>query len=139
MVNHSLSSINGAELSPLKKGRVRDIKFRGGKMNNRGSLMELMPNLLIFFMVLATLVALLPGMSSLLENAQNSQSLNCVGYTYNGQPGNVLSYNSTIGSRSTIGCLALQLYIPYIVLGVLIGGVGYILYGRSMGGQDSGY
>ena len=102
--------------------------------NKKGNLMQLVPNLLILFIVITTLVALLPAFVEILDNAQNSQSLNCVGYTYEGDATHELSYNATIGSKSTIGCLAVKLYLPYIILGILIAGVAYILYGRSMGG-----
>jgi hypothetical protein len=108
----------------------------GGKMNRKGSLMDLPVNLLMLFIVVCFLIALIPGFVEIIDTAQQSNSLNCAGYTYNGDPANVLSYNSTIGTKSTIGCLALKLYIPYIVLGVLIAGVALILYGRQIGGQE---
>ena len=89
-----------------------------------------MANLLIFFMAIATLVALIPGLSELLNNAQQSDSLNCNGYAYNGNANHPLSYNSSL-QTSTTACLAIKLYLPYIVLGVLIAGVGKLLYGRQ--------
>jgi hypothetical protein len=103
-------------------------------MNNKGSLMDLPVNLLMLFIVVCFLVALIPGLVQIIDNAQQSDSLNCVGFKYNGDASNSLSYNSTIGTKSSIGCLAIKLYIPYIVLGVLIAGVALILYGRSVGG-----
>jgi hypothetical protein len=110
-------------------------------MNKKGSLMDLPVNLLMLFIVVCFLVALIPGLVEIIDTAQQSNSLNCAGYVYNGDPTNPLSFNSTIGTKSSIGCLAIKLYIPYIVLGVLIAGVALILYGRSIGGgqQEPSY
>lgn len=109
-------------------------------MNKRGSgLMDLPMNLLMLFMAITFLVALIPAFAEMQDMAQQSTSLNCVGYTYNGQAGHQLSYNATIGTKSSIGCMAIKLYIPYIVLGVLIAGVAILFYGRQQGGQQPAY
>lgn len=100
-------------------------------MDKKGGLMDLPVNLLILFIVITFLIALIPGFVELMDTAQNSQNLNCVGYVYNGDSNHSLSYNETIGTKSSIACLAIKLYIPYIVLGVLIAGVALIIYGRS--------
>lgn len=109
-------------------------------MNKKGGLMDLPANLLIMFIVVCFLAAMIPGLVEVIDQAQNSQSLNCVGYVYNGNINNSLSYNATIGTKSSMGCLAIKLYIPYIVLGVLIGIVALVLYGRSQaGGGEPSY
>ena len=105
-------------------------------MNKKGNIMQLPMNLLVLFIVVTFFVALLPGLVSILDMAQQSTSLNCAGYKENGNPSDSLSYNSTIGEKSTIGCLAIKLYIPYIALGVLLGAVALIFYGRSGGDQQ---
>jgi hypothetical protein len=104
-------------------------------MNNKGSLMSLPINLLMLFITVTFLVALIPGFVEMQSMAQQSDNLNCANYAYNGYlPGtHVLSYNSSLATNS-IACLAIKLYLPYIVLGVLIAGVALIFYGRS--GQD---
>lgn len=138
---NGVSSSNVESSLPPKKGR-KNIKFhrRFKTMDRKGSLMSLPMNLLILFIAVTFFVALIPGFSEILGMAQNSQSLNCVGYVYNGDPGNVLSYNATIGTQSSIACLAIKLYLPYIALGVLIAGVAMIFYGRSSaGGQEQMY
>lgn len=100
-------------------------------MNNRGSgLMDLPVNLLMLFIAVTFLVALIPAFAEMQDTAQQSDSLNCVGYKYNGDATHYLSYNSTIGTKSSIGCMAIKLYIPYIVLGVLVAGVAILFYGR---------
>ena len=110
------------------------------KLNKRGSLMDLPVNLLVLFISITFLIALLPAFTEMQDMAQQSSSMNCAGYAYNGDAGNVLSYNATLaagGHTSTIGCLAIKMYVPYLVLGVLISSVAMIFYGRSqMGSQE---
>jgi len=96
---------------------------------------HLMIALIMGFMAVAMLVSLIPGFVEILDVAQNSEGLNCKGYSYNGDPTNVLSYNATIGTKSTIGCLGIKLYLPYLVLAVLLGVIMYILYGKSQQSQ----
>lgn len=94
--------------------------------NKRGQM--IMINLLFFFMAVATVVALIPAFSTILQMAQQSDGLNCPGYSYQGNVNHSLSYNSSLQS-STLACLGINLYLPYIVLAVLIGGVSKLLMG----------
>ena len=103
-------------------------------MNNRGSLMSLPINLLMLFITVTFLIALIPGFVEMQGVAQQSDNLNChgyVAYTDTGAVDTVLSANSSKATASSIGCMAIKLYLPYIVLGVLIAGVAMIFYGRS--------
>jgi len=102
-------------------------------MNNKGSLMSLPINLLMLFITVTFLIALIPGFVEMQDMAQQSDSMNCKGYV--DTLDSSLSYNATIGTKSSIACLAIKLYLPYIVLGVLIAGVAIIFYGRSMAGD----
>ena len=113
-------------------------------MNNKGaSLMSLPVNLLMLFIAITFLIALIPGFAEMQSTAQQSDNLNCKGYVHLTDP--TLSYNATTaagGHTSTISCMAIKLYLPYIVLGVLISAVAMIFYGQSgMGGgtQPAGY
>lgn len=106
------------------------------KKDKKGSLMNLPINLLMLFISITFLIALIPGFVEMQDMAQQSDQLNCKGYVYEGNTLSVYSYNATIGTKSSIGCMAIKLYLPYIILGVLIAGVAMIFYGRSMGGQD---
>lgn len=101
------------------------------KMDKKGSLLDLPINLLMIFIAITFLVALIPAFAEMQDTAQQSDSLNCVGFKYNGDANAVLSYNATIGTKSSIGCMAIKLYIPYIVLGVLVAGVAILFYGRQ--------
>lgn len=101
-------------------------------MNNRGQM--IMINLLFLLMTIAVLVALIPALNAILNIAQQSDGLNCPGYKLGGDANNSLSYNSSFPSN-TLSCLAIQLYLPYIVLAVLIGGVSRLIASRmEMGG-----
>ena len=95
------------------------------------SLMNMPINLLVLFITVTFLIALIPGFVEMQDMAQQSDNLNCKGYTDTLDA--TLSYNATIGSKSSIGCMAIKLYLPYIILGVLIAGVALIFYGRSGG------
>lgn len=107
------------------------------KKNKKGSIANLMVSLLLGFMAIVLLVALVPGFVDILDTAKQSDALNCKGFVYNGDANNSLSYNATIGTKSTIGCLAINLYLPYLILAVLLGIVGYIIYDK--GQQQSPY
>jgi hypothetical protein len=108
--------------------------------NNRGSIFQLPIILMGLFIVVTFLAALLPAFVEVLNAAQQSDSLNCVGYNMTTNP--ALSYNASKPS-STISCLAIKLYIPYIVLGVLIAAVAglfgqQVSYGMGGGGGGGG-
>jgi hypothetical protein len=100
-------------------------------MNKKGSLMDLPINLLMIFISITFLVALIPAFVEMQNTSQQSDGLNCKGYTSSTDL--TLSYNSSLATNS-VACMAIKMYIPYIVLGVLIAGVAIIFYGR--GGQQ---
>ena len=99
--------------------------------NRRGQ--GMMMGLLSLFLVVAVLIALIPGFRDLLDTARDQDSLNCKS-NINACGTNPASpcYNSSI-STETVACLAMDLYVPYIVLIVLIAGVGAIIAGKSLG------
>lgn len=103
-------------------------------MNKSGQL--IMIRLLMFFMLIATVVALIPAMRDVLDIAQGSDALNCQGFIDRDATANKnLTYNASLESES-LACLAIDLYIPYLLLVVLIGGITYILF-RPSGGAPS--
>lgn len=116
----------------MEKAKDRKKICSDKKMNNKGQMgMDIMVGLLMAFIIVTMLVALIPGFVEMLGIGQNSQGLNCKGYVDNGNANSYLSYNATIGEKSTVGCLAMKLYIPYLVLAILLAVVGRILYSRS--------
>ena len=89
---------------------------------------------MIFIMALGVMIAFISPLNEFLEMAQQSDAMNCKGYVYNGDTTHTLSYNATLNngnSGSPIGCLALKLYLPYILLTFLIGGLGLVLANRG--------
>ena len=105
-------------------------------MNNKGNLMQLPVNLLMLFITFTFLVTLIPGFAEMQGMAQNNDNLNCKGYVDYDDAS--LSYNSSQAEVSSMACLAIKMYLPYIVLGVLIAGVAIIFYGRGEQ-QQPGY
>jgi hypothetical protein len=80
------------------------------------------------------MIAFISPINDFLDMAQQSDSLNCKGYIYGGNVNHTLSFNSTLNggaSGSPIACIALKLYLPYILLIFLIGGVAMILGGKG--------
>lgn len=92
----------------------------------------IMVNLLVLAMAVAIMIAIIPMLNSVLNIAKESDNLNCNGYIYNGDENHAKSYNSSM-NEDEISCIAIALYIPYLVLAILIGGVSKLL---MSGGRD---
>ncbi len=97
-------------------------------MNNKGQMIII--SILFLFMSIAVLVAMIPALNSVLNIAQQSDYLNCQGYSYLGNANHTFSYNASLASN-TLACLSIRLYLPYIILVVLIGGVSKLLMDRG--------
>ena len=97
---------------------------------------------LFFMMGLAVMVAFISPINEMLDLAQQSDNLNCNGFIYEGDENHTLSFNSTLDggqSGSPLACLALKLYLPYILLVFLVGGLSAILAGKGsdlIGGDE---
>ena len=113
-------------------------------MNKRGNIML---SLIIFIMALGVMIAFISPITELLDIAQQSDNLNCKGFIYDGDSTNTLSFNSTKhggASGSPIACLSIKLYLPYLLLVFLIGGMSAVLGGRAermlgIGGEEATY
>jgi len=106
-------------------------------MNHRGNIMI---NLLFFLMALAVVMVFISPMSDFLDLAQQSDSLNCKGFVYDGSVNHTLSYNSTLhngASGNPLACLSLKLYIPYILLAFLIAGIMFLMANKA--GETFGF
>ncbi len=91
-------------------------------------------SLLFFIMGLIVLVVFISPINEILDLAQQSDSLNCKGFIYGGNENHTLSYNNTLHggqSGNPIACLSLKLYLPYILMVFLIGGLASVLAGRG--------
>ena len=94
----------------------------------------MMINLLMLVMTIAVLVVLAPAVNDFLNISKQSDNLNCAGYVHEGDSTATLSYNSSLNT-DTLTCLGLSLYLPYIVIAVLMMGVGSLGVSRVMGLQ----
>ena len=102
-------------------------------MNIKGG--SMMIGILMLVMSLLVLVAVLPAFKTTFNYARQSNSMNCVGYTHDTNP--ALSYNASKPSE-TIACVGIDIGIPMIVLGILIGGIVAVISGRSETLTDGG-
>ena len=99
--------------------------------NKKGNIML---SLLFFIMALGVMVAFISPINSFLDLAQQSDSLNCKGFIYDGDSTHTLSFNSTLdggASGSPMACLSIKLYLPYILLVFLIAGLMAVLGGKA--------
>jgi len=115
------------------------------KWDRKGNIML---GLIIFIMALGVMVAFISPINSFLDLAQQSDGLNCKGFIFDGSSTHTLSFNDTKhggASGDPISCLALKLYLPYLLLIFLIGGMSAVLGGKAEqmfgfgGGSDQPY
>ena len=90
---------------------------------------------LIFSLMFLVLVAILPAFKSTFNLARQSDSMNCPGFTH--ATDTTLSYNSSMATE-TIACTGIDLGIPLIVLGILIGSIIAVISGRPQVLTDGG-
>jgi len=105
-------------------------------MNKHGQ--AIMIGLLVLVMTTAILIAVIPMMKNMLDITKQSNGLNCEGYKYGGDATHALSYNSSLNTDQT-SCIAIGLYIPYLVLVVIIAGISKLVMGQLGGQQQQPY
>ena len=102
-------------------------------MNKQGQ--QLMMGMLILIAVVIIFVATLPAMAEIATDARGCSSLNCNGYVdIDATDGATCgsgneTYVSTMDSN-TLGCTMLDLLIPFLILGVVIGLITKLLHGQ---------
>ena len=100
-------------------------------MNKKGNMMI---NLLFFIMGLGVLIMFIGPINEFVDMAQQSDALNCKGYIYDSNVNHALSFDNLSdggSSGSPVACLAIKLYLPYLLLVFLIGGVTAVLGGKT--------
>lgn len=110
--------------------------------NNRGQM--LLVGIMILVMALILFVATLPAIQSVLDDSRKCNSLNCEGYT---DPDAVSGSNCTASNRShnpdlnenELACTILDLALPLIVMGVLIGLITKLLHGQLVDRPEPQY
>lgn len=83
--------------------------------------MDFMPaKLLLIFIVIILAVSFLPALVSVINGSVNSSDLNC-----QTSP----NFNSTVQS-ATIACLAEGIIIPFLLLGVAVFAIAYLMFSQ---------
>lgn len=92
---------------------------------------------MFMFLGLVLLIAFIGPISDQLSSAQDVDNLNCEGYTdWDATATSNKSYNASVGEKSSLACTAIDLYLPYIIIVVLIGSVTRLLYGGAQQQQQ---
>jgi len=111
-------------------------------MNNRGQM--LMVGMMIMIMAILIFVSTLPATQSVINTARQCDGLNCPGYVDPDATGASCtaansSYDSSLDTNA-LSCTILDLMIPFIILGVLIGIITKLLHGQLVDSpQQQGY
>jgi len=90
--------------------------------------------LIFFILALAVIVVYISPMNAFINMAQQSDNLNCKGYIHNGNTSDPLSFNATLNggdSGDSLSCLTIKLFLPFLLLVFLVGGIASVLGGRG--------
>ena len=100
--------------------------------NNRAQMF--MIGILILVMSLLIFIAVLPAVSSVLDDSRGCSNLNCAGFVDQDASGSGCSSTNQSylpsGNDNALSCTILDLAIPFVILGVLIGLITALLHGR---------
>jgi len=92
-----------------------------------------MIKLMLIVMSILILTAFIPVIRNSLDQARHQDALNCKSNLNVYETNTAIPcYNSSIKADTT-SCLALDIYLPYIVLAVIMIGVMYLMAGDMMG------
>ena len=88
-------------------------------------------NLMLLVITIVVFMALIPVFQNTIANARGSDGLNCVSTTsLCATDATEPCYNSSMDVQTT-SCLVLDIYLPYIIIVVLIMGVGALVGQRA--------
>ncbi len=100
--------------------------------NKRGQLM--MIGIMVLIMALLIFIATLPAISNVMDDARGCSNLNCAGFVDQSALGDGCTAGNQSylpqGNDNALSCTILDLAIPFIILGVLIGLITALLHGR---------
>ncbi len=100
--------------------------------NRRGQMM--MVGIMILIMVVLIFIATLPAVSNVMDDARGCDSLNCAGFVDQSASGDGCSnLNKSYlpnGKDNALTCTIMDLFLPFLILGVLIGLITALLHGR---------
>lgn len=97
-------------------------------MNKKGQ--NFMVGIMVLIMAVALFIATIPMFSTLFNTARGRSYLNCPGYVDADATASANeTYLSTLDSDK-LSCTVIDLGIPYLVLGVLIGAIALLIQGK---------
>jgi len=83
--------------------------------------MRFLISIMIVSMAIILGASLMPAVQDQMDTLRDGDNFNCV---------NAPEYNSS-AEINTLGCTVTGLGAPFILLGIIFGGIAYILYGKS--------
>lgn len=96
---------------------------------------------MVLIMAILIFVATLPAISSVIQNSRGCLYLNCNGYVDTGATGATCGASNqtyTPARQSdTLACTVLDLAIPFLILGVLVGLIAKLIHGRLVEPEGS--
>jgi hypothetical protein len=100
--------------------------------NKKGQ--TIMIGIMVMVMAILIFIATIPALASMFNTARQCDSLNCDGYIDPDASGAACtssnrSYDATL-NESTLACTILDLGIPYLILGVLVGLIAKLIHGK---------
>lgn len=110
--------------------------------NNRGQMM--MIGIMILIMAILIFISTLPAVQTVIDETRQCNNLNCEGYTDPDASGgsnctvNNRSYNPSL-TQNTLSCTILDLFLPFIILGIMIGLITKLLHGQLVDRPEPQY
>jgi len=101
-----------------------------------------MIKLMLIVMSIMILTAFIPILRTSLDSARHQDALNCASNINKCETSTETPCYNSSKDKDTTSCLALDIYLPYIILAVIMGGVMFLLAGDMMGTnqpQQGGY
>ena len=116
-------------------------KKKPRRMNRKGQ--AFMIGILVAIMALLIFVSTLPAVKETINNARGCSYLNCAGFvdkdaTGAGCTGTNQSYLSTL-EEDSLACIVLDLAIPFLILGILVGIIYKVMRGENIEQPQVGY
>jgi len=99
------------------------------KMNKSGQ--AIIMNLMFLVLTIAVFMAFIPVIQDFISEARGSDGLNCVSTTSLCNSGDAEPCHNASMDIQTTSCLVLDIYLPYIIIVVLLMGVGALTAQRS--------
>lgn len=106
-------------------------QMRLGSYGKNGQMM--MIGIMVLVMAVLIAVATLPAMQSVMDETRQCDALNCEGYvdpdaSGTGCTSTNRSYNADL-SQNALSCTVLDLFLPFLILGIMIGLITKLLHG----------